>query len=118
MGTHIADGARLGAYERQEAGKRSAFGRVMVALVLLLSAVWYVGGRPASPAQIVAAKVVALKAMPDGWRVVTVRLQDGKTREIRTLAPFFFKPGYKAEVGIYKRPLLADQYDIVGESKS
>ena len=84
----------------------------MVTLVLLLSAVWYVGGRPASPAQIVAAKVVALKNLSDGWRLVTVRLKDGETREIKTLTPF--KPGYKAEVGIYKRPLLADQYDIVG----
>lgn len=85
---------------------------------LLAAGGWYLSRLPAKPSITMVAEIVKLEDVPDGKgrRLITVRFADGKERTIETLAPFFFKPGYKAKVGIFERTLFPDVYDIVSDS--
>ncbi|WP_417449421.1 hypothetical protein [Kordiimonas sp.] len=90
--------------------------RLLFAALLVVGAVWFAFRLPDAPTRVVSAEVIALEDGAEGWRTITVRFPDGRTRKIETLAPFFFKPGYTAKVGVFERYLLPDHYDIVAES--
>ncbi|NVJ98966.1 MAG: hypothetical protein HWE25_12495 [Alphaproteobacteria bacterium] len=96
--------------------KQQIFGAVLVAVVLC--GLWWFSRIPAKPSITVVAEVVKLEDVPGGKgkRLITVRLGGGQEMMIETLAPFFFKPGYKAKVGIFERTLFPDVYDIVSDS--
>jgi len=91
-----------------------------IGFVLLAVAVgaWFFSRVPAEPSITVVAEIVKLEDVPGGkgYRLITVRFADGQERKIETLVPFFFKPGYKAKVGIFERTLFPDVYDIVSDS--
>ncbi len=91
---------------------------VALAIALTFGGAWYLSRVPSQPSITVVAEIVKLEDVPGGKgrRLITVRFADGQERTIETLAPFFFKPGYKARVGIYERPLFDDVYDIVSDS--
>lgn len=91
---------------------------IIVAIVLTLGGAWYLSRVPATPTITVVAEIVKLEDVPGGkgHRLITIRFADGQERTIETLAPFFFKPGYKAKVGIFERPLFGDVYDIISDS--
>jgi hypothetical protein len=89
--------------------------RFVAALLIVVLAAWFTLKLPEIPTRVVTAEVVSLEDLEDGWRVITVRFEDGRLERIETLVPFFFKPGYKARVGIYERVILPDHYDIVGD---
>ncbi|TNE63469.1 MAG: hypothetical protein EP335_09345 [Alphaproteobacteria bacterium] len=86
-------------------------------LVICMVVLWYVQRVPDKPARVVEVTVLALEDAPDGIgaRHITVRFPDGTERVIETLAPFFYKPGYIARVGIFERPLFEDVYDFVAD---
>ncbi len=71
--------------------------------------------RPDRPSVILEAEVVSVKDAPKGggWREVAVLMPGGETRFITTLAPFFYKPGYVAFVGIFERRFFPDVLDVV-----
>lgn len=89
--------------------------RLVAALLIVVLAAWFTLRLPEVPTRVVTAEVVALEDGENGWRTITVKFEDGRVERIETLAPFFFKPGYKARVGVYERLLLPDHYDIVGD---
>ena len=89
--------------------------RLMFAALLVIGAVWFAFRLPEAPTRVMTAEVVALEDGVGGWRTITVRFENGRIEKIETLAPFFFKPGYKARVGVYERYLLPDHYDIVAD---
>ena len=87
-------------------------------LIWLLIVVWFLWHTPAEPSSIVSAEVVALEdvANGNGLRRITVRFEDGTERTIKTLVPFFYKPGYKARVAVHERYVFADVYRFVSSS--
>ncbi|WP_417459501.1 hypothetical protein [Kordiimonas sp.] len=86
--------------------------------VLLIAAAWFSIKIPDVPARVVTAEVVSLEDGEGGWRTITVRFDDGRIQAIETLAPFFYRPGYKVKVAVYDRLLLPDHYDLVSDSKA
>lgn len=84
---------------------------IVVGLALLV----YDFQRPSEPSEILTVEIVSLEAAPEGkgWRLISVRMPDGSERTIKTLAPFFYKPGYLAHVGVFKRRVYPDIYDLV-----
>ncbi|WP_286829156.1 MULTISPECIES: hypothetical protein [Kordiimonas] len=96
--------------------------KLLVASLILVAAIlgglWTFAQVPAKPSITMVAEVVKLEDVRGGKgrRLITVRFADGQERTIETLAPFFFKPGYKAKVGIFERTLFPDVYDIVSDS--
>lgn len=89
---------------------------LIVGLALLL----YDYQRPTEPGEVYEVRVVSLADAPrgSGWRLITVELPDGTRRMVETLAPFFYKPGYPAYIGVYRRKIFADIYDFVAESEN
>ncbi len=85
---------------------------------LLIAAAWFSIKIPDVPARVVTAEVISLEDGEDGWRTITVRFDDGREQAIKTLAPFFYRPGYKAKVAVYDRILLPDHYDLIDEGKA
>lgn len=96
--------------------KQQIFGLALVGAILLAG--WYFSQVPTKPTLTVVAEIVALEDVPggSGRRLITVRFADGSERTIETLAPFFFKPGYKAKVGVFERTFFDDVYDIISDS--
>lgn len=92
---------------------------ILLCLVGLVSvALWQFSRRPAKPVLTFNVEIVSLRQAGDssGWRHITVRFQNGEERTIKTLTPFFFKPGYTARIGVYERFLFPDIYDFVSQS--
>lgn len=96
--------------------KQQVLGILWVGAVL--AGLWHFSKVPPKPGYVLQAEVVHLEDVPggNGLRRITVRFEDGEERVIETLTPFFFKPGYSANVGVYERTLFADVYDIVNGS--
>lgn len=71
--------------------------------------------RPGLPSEVITAEVVAVEDAPEGkgWRLVTVDLPDGSRLTVKTLAPFFYKAGYPAYVGVFKHRIFPDELDLV-----
>jgi len=86
-----------------------------VAIALAAVALNKLSERPAQPSRIVDAEVIALSEDAEilGLRHITLRFEDGSERTIETYAPFFYRIGYTAHVGIFERTLLDDIYDVV-----
>jgi len=84
-------------------------------LFVVAITVWFIWLTPAKPTRTIAAEVIALENVIGGrgLRRITVRFEDGREHTIETLAPFFFRPGYKATVAIYERLLFSDIYEII-----
>lgn len=84
---------------------------VVVGLILL--ALDY--QRPDTHSRIMKAEVLALAAAPEGngWRLITVKMSDGREQTIKTLVPFFYKPGYLAHIGVFERRIFPDVLDFV-----
>ncbi|NVJ69380.1 MAG: hypothetical protein HWE08_03440 [Alphaproteobacteria bacterium] len=96
--------------------KQQLFGLLLAGACLF--GVWYFSKLPTKPTLTVVTEIVALEDVPggNGRRLITVRFADGSERTIETLAPFFFKPGYKAKVGVFERTFFDDVYDIISDS--
>jgi len=71
--------------------------------------------RPDTHSRILKAEVVSLEVAPEGngWRLITVKMSDGSEQTIKTLVPFFYKPGYLAHVGVFERRIFPDELDFV-----
>ena len=71
--------------------------------------------RPQDPAEVVEAVVLSVEDAEEGngWRNIVVKMPDDRDVTIKTLAPFFYRVGYRAHVGIYKRRIFPDIYDVV-----
>ncbi len=71
--------------------------------------------RPSEPTKVVEAVVLSVEDTPEGngWREIVVKLPDGRDVTIKTLAPFFYRVGYNAHVGVYERRIFPDVYDVV-----
>jgi len=91
---------------------------VAFGLTLLAVVVWLLGKTPAEPSYILQAEVLALYDVEGshGLRGIIVKFPDGSERTIETLVPFFYKPGYSANVAVYERILFADLYQIVADA--
>ncbi len=84
---------------------------VIVGLVLL----GFDYQRPDTHSRILKAEVISLAEAPEGngWRLITVKMSDGSEQSIRTLVPFFYKPGYLAHVGVFERRIFPDELDFI-----
>lgn len=71
--------------------------------------------RPAKHSGVIKVEVLSLEVAPEGngWRLITVKMPDGTTKTIKTLVPFFYKPGYLAHVGVFKRRIFPDELDFI-----
>jgi len=71
--------------------------------------------RPDKHSRIHKAEVVSLEdaAEGNGWRLITVKMSDGSEQTIKTLVPFFYKPGYLAHIGVFERRIFPDVLDFV-----
>lgn len=71
--------------------------------------------RPQEPTTVIEAIVVSVEdaAEGNGWRDIVVKMPDGRDVPIKTLAPFFYRVGYRAHVGVYERRIFPDIYDVV-----
>lgn len=71
--------------------------------------------RPANHSQVVKVEVLSLSVAPEGqgWRLITVRMPDGREQTIKTLVPFFYKAGYLAHVGVFERRIFPDELDFI-----
>ena len=71
--------------------------------------------RPQEPAEVIEAVVLSVEDAEEGngWRHIVVKMPDDSNLTIRTLAPFFYRVGYRAHVGKYKRRIFPDVYDVV-----
>lgn len=87
---------------------------IFVALVGLALLAWDYQ-RPSEPTEVLRVEILSLAEAPEGkgWRLIAVRMPDGGEQVIRTLTPFFYKPGYLAHVGRYDRRIFPDIYDFV-----
>lgn len=89
--------------------------KVGLVMAAFAAGLWYALIIPGEPSIIVQAEVLALEDVPDGngLRRIQVRLPDGEEAWIVTLAPFFYKVGYTANVAIYEPLLGPPHYDVV-----
>ncbi len=85
----------------------------VVVVVLVLLGFDY--ERPVKHSSIIKVEVLSLEEAPqgNGWRLITVKMPDGSTQTIKTLVPFFYKSGYLAHLGVFKRRIFPDELDFV-----
>lgn len=71
--------------------------------------------RPDEPSRVLEAEVLAVEDAPEGngWRLIRLKLPNGHEITVRTLAPFFYRAGYRAHVGVYERRIFPDILDLV-----
>jgi hypothetical protein len=89
----------------------------LVAIVCALIVLYSLSRVPEHPARVLEVEVLALRDVPEqpGRRVITVKMENGSTREIETLTPFFYRPGYTASLGVFERTLFPDVFDFVAD---
>lgn len=89
----------------------------LLVMALLLVGVWVLARVPEAPSRTMVAEVISLQEVDGkGRRLIAVKFENGEEKVIETLAPFFFRPGYKAKVGVFERTLFPDVYNIVSDS--
>jgi hypothetical protein len=71
--------------------------------------------RPDTHSRVIKVEVLVLAVAPEGngWRLITVRMPDGSEQTIKTLVPFFYKPGYLAHIGVFERRIFPDELDFI-----
>jgi len=91
----------------------------LVGFTGLLLTIWFLWHTPEDSTRTLTGEVTALEDVPEsrGLRRITVRFDNGSEHIIETLAPFFFKVGYKARVAVHERYLFPDVYRIISDSE-
>lgn len=71
--------------------------------------------RPETHSRVIKVEVLALAVAPEGngWRLITVKMPGGREQTIKTLVPFFYKPGYLAHIGVFERRIFTDELDFI-----
>lgn len=92
--------------------------RILILLVVAASIFLVIDyQRPNEHTSVHVVEVLALADNPEisGGRIIRVRFSDGTEKQIKTLTPFFYRPGYKTNVGVFKRTIFPDILDFIAD---